>query len=40
MRMTSKERLFANMRSFIADTEAESGELTKAELQVARKYFQ
>lgn len=35
-----KERLFANMRDFIADTEAESGELSEAELETARQYFE
>ncbi len=40
MQIVSKERRFANMRDFIADTEAKSGELTEAELEVARQYFQ
>jgi len=37
--LARRERLFANMRSFIADTEAESGELTDEELETARRYF-
>ena len=37
--LARKERLFANMRDFIAETEAESGQLTEAELEVARQYF-
>lgn len=38
--LAKKERLFANMRAFVAQTEAESGELTEAEIDAARRYFQ
>ncbi len=38
--LAKRERLFTNMREFVADTEAESGKLTEAELEAARQYFQ
>ncbi len=38
--LAKKERLLANMRSFVADTEADSGPLTEDELSRARAYFQ
>lgn len=37
--LAKRERLFASMRAFVAETEAESGPLTEQELTVARGYF-
>lgn len=38
--LAHRERLRDRMRSFVAEVEAESGDLTEAELETARKYFQ
>ncbi len=38
--LAHRERLRDRMRSFVADVERESGKLTEAELEEARKYFQ
>ena len=38
--LAQRERLRDRMRTFVADVEAESGKLTEAELEAARKYFQ
>lgn len=37
--LAKRERLLANTRSFIAETEADSGDLTDDELEEARQYF-
>lgn len=37
--LAKRERLLANMRLFIAETEADSGDLTDDELEAARQYF-
>ncbi|MGI9016945.1 MAG: hypothetical protein ACR2HR_07565 [Euzebya sp.] len=37
--LAKRERLFANMREFVTDTEAQSGSLTEVELEQARSYF-
>lgn len=38
--LARKERLLTNMRSFIAETETDSGPMTEDELSRARAYFQ
>ncbi len=38
--LAHRERLRDRMRSFVAEVESESGDLTEAELETARKYFQ
>ncbi len=37
--LAERERRFAAMREFIADTEIDSGELTESELEAARDLF-
>ncbi len=37
--LAKRERLFANMRAFITETEAEGDALTEEELADARRYF-
>jgi len=38
--LAHRERLRDRMRSFVAEVEGESGDLSEAELETARKYFQ
>ncbi|MCP3935468.1 MAG: hypothetical protein GY708_08865 [Actinomycetia bacterium] len=37
--LAERERRFAAMRDFIAETEADSGDLTETELETARELF-
>jgi len=38
--LAARQRILANMASFVTDVEAEDGPLTKAELDQARAYFE